>query len=138
MDSLARAGLAVFRDRCAHCHQPRVSTRDGAPAIAFDAWRGWLESDGQDLVWGAAFFAKTGIEPYVRPAGSRVPSLRRVAEKYPYFTHGSASTLLDVLNRFRYRGLEAWHAYDAARDGAAADSLSGAEIERLLAALKWF
>ncbi|MCZ6917968.1 MAG: hypothetical protein O7I93_14425 [Gemmatimonadetes bacterium] len=138
MDSLARAGLAVFRDRCAHCHQPRVSTREGAPAVAFDAWRGRLESDGEDLVWGAPFFTKTGIEPYVRPAGARVPSLRRVTEKYPYFTNGSASTLLHVLNRFRYRGLEAWHAHDVARGGADADSLSGTEIERLLAALKWF
>jgi hypothetical protein len=138
MNSIARAGLAVFRDRCAQCHQPRTSTREGAAAVPFHSWQDWLESNDRDLVWGAPFFSKTGIEPYVRPGGARVPSLRRVAEKYPYFTNGSAATLRDVLTRFRYRGVQAWHAHDPARHDSAADSLPRADIEGLLAALKWF
>ena len=97
--------------------------------MPFHSWQDWLESNDRDLVWGAPFFSKTGIEPYVRPGGARVPSLRRVAEKYPYFTNGSAATLRDVLTSFRYRGVQAWHAHDPARHDSAADSLPRADIE---------
>jgi cytochrome c peroxidase len=51
------------------------------------------------IVWARDSYEKTGIEPYVHPSGSRVPSLRRLYKKRPYFTNGSAADLDDVLAR---------------------------------------
>ena len=107
----ARRGLAVFRDRCADCHQPIRSTRTGQ-GVAYPDWERWLTADSPDLVWGAPFFARTGVTPYVDSAGARVPSLRRVWLKYPLFTNGSGKTIRDVLEAFRYEGTTAWHRFD--------------------------
>ena len=38
----------------------------------------------------------------MREAGARVPSLRRLYKKRPYFTNGSAPDLDDVLRRARF------------------------------------
>jgi hypothetical protein len=38
----------------------------------------------------------------VHEKGARVPSLRRLYKKHPYFTNGSADTLDDVLERARF------------------------------------
>jgi mono/diheme cytochrome c family protein len=108
----ARRGLAVFRDRCADCHQPIRSTRT-RQGVAFPDWERWLTAGNRDLVWGAPFYARTGVTPYVDAAGARVPSLRRVWWKYPLFTDGSCKTIRDVLEAFRYQGTTAWHHFDA-------------------------
>jgi len=110
--------------------------------VPFEEWEESLTHDGADLIWGAPFFAKTGIEPYVSRAGARVPSLRRVSEKYPYFTDGSATTLRQVLEGFRYDGATAWHrapaSHAATSSAATLHSLTNDEIEFLLALLLFF
>ena len=50
-------------------------------------------------MWASADYQKTGVTPYVHESGTRVPSLRRAAAKWPHFTNGSADTLLDVVQR---------------------------------------
>ncbi len=114
----ARRALTVFRDRCASCHQAGTSTRDAGEGVAFAEWADWLQLEGRDAVWGAASMTKTGIVPYISARGARVPSLRRVWDKRPYFTNGSASSMRDLLERFRYRGARAWHHYDASAERA--------------------
>ena len=47
-------------------------------------------------MWGKDVYAQTGVLPYVHEKGARVPSLRRLYKKHPYFTNGSASSLDDV------------------------------------------
>lgn len=136
----ALQGLAVFRERCEYCHQAIVSTRQGS-ALPYDDWVEWLEAKGKDLVWGAPFYTKTGIKPYVHRAGARVPSLRRVQQKYPYFTNGSSPTLRHLLFRFRYRDLTAWHHYEESAEGGGAEkvkTLTADEIKSLEEILRFF
>jgi len=137
----ALQGLAVFRERCEYCHQAIISTRQG-DSVPYDHWAGWLEAKGKDLVWGAPFYMKTGIKPYVHSAGARVPSLRRVQQKkYPYFTNGSSPTLLHLLSRFRYRDLSAWHHYEEfSEDGEVekVKALTADEIEKLEELLRFY
>jgi cytochrome c peroxidase len=52
-------------------------------------------------VWGKADYEKTGVEPYVHEKGARVPSLRRLYKKHPYFTNGSAPDLAAVIAQAR-------------------------------------
>lgn len=145
LPSDAERGLSVFRDRCAHCHQPIRTTRTDLDleardlAVAFDAWNGWLLDPATDLIWGMDGLCSTGVEPYVSRAGARVPSLRRVAWKFPYFTNGSAESLAEVLRAFRYRGLEAWHgAGPTTPVPADAMELTESEMWRLEELLGWF
>ena len=136
----AQHGLAVFRDRCEYCHQAIVSTRQ-PESIPFSEWGGWLETDGKDLVWGAPFYTKTGIRPYVHRAGARVPSLRRVQQKHPYFTNGSSPTLGHLLARFRYRELTAWHHYEETSEKGSVEevkALTRDEIESLKELLRFY
>jgi hypothetical protein len=136
----ALQGLAVFRERCEYCHQAIVSTRQG-DSLPYDDWVEWLEAKGKDLVWGTPFYMKTGIKPYVHRAGARVPSLRRVQQKYPYFTNGSSPTLRHLLSRFRYRDLTAWHHYEDSLEGANAGkvkALTTDEINSLEELLRFF
>jgi hypothetical protein len=53
-------------------------------------------------VWASTDYVKTGVVPYVHPKGARVPSLRRLHKKYPYFTNGSANSLAHVLAETRF------------------------------------
>lgn len=140
LDQEARAGLEVFRDRCSHCHQPLTSTREDGQAIPFEQWESWLEDPDKDLVWGAPFLSKTGIHPYVDAAGARVPSLRRIWTKYPYFTDGSAKTIEKVLKDFRYHQFQAWHRVDSQEYPASlsADRLTVAQRRSLQALLRCF
>jgi hypothetical protein len=135
----ARRGLLVFRNRCADCHQPLRSTRTGN-GVDFAHWARWLTHENLDLIWGAPFLARTGVKPYVDPAGARVPSLRRVWMKYPLFTNGSAQTIRDVLDGFRYMNSTVWHHFDA--DGSppesAVRSLTAEEKADLEALLRYF
>ncbi len=140
LSAKALQGLAVFRDRCEYCHQAIVSTRQ-PESIPFSEWGGWLETNGKDLVWGAPFYTKTGIKPYVHRAGARVPSLRRVQQKHPYFTNGSSPTLRHLLTRFRYRDLTAWHHYEETSEGGNVDEVKARtkdEIEPLEELLRFY
>ena len=139
LPSAARRGLDVFRRRCEDCHQAVRSTRGGT-AEPFSEWASWLEGEKGDLVWGAPFFSKTGIEPYVDQSGTRVPSLRRVQMKYPYFTNGSSRDLQHLLGRFRYQGTQAWHHFDPKEDVDVGEvrALTPMEISDLLQLLRYF
>jgi hypothetical protein len=67
-------------------------------------------------VWSNATREQTGVVPYVHADGARVPSLRRLYRKRPYFTNGSAPDLDTVLRRARFT-----------RDGFVHDGSSGGE-----------
>jgi hypothetical protein len=95
-----RAGARVFRDRCASCHAPRLISDVATTAVPFDRWESLVLSPNGPLVWSNAEYGKTGVVPYVNPSGSRVPALRRLYKKWPYFTTGSAKSLGDVLDRY--------------------------------------
>jgi hypothetical protein len=138
-DERAKRGLTVFRDRCSDCHQAVQSTRTES-GIPFEEWEEWLLSSDRDLVWGASFFSRVGIKPYVDPAGARVPSLRRVWMKYPLFTNGSSATIRDVLNRFRYQGSSVWHHFEpeSSKDKEGVKALTPGEISDLEALLRYF
>jgi len=133
LDEDARAGLEVFREHCEDCHQAVPSTR-GDGAVPFGEWDDWLEDPARDLVWAAPFYYKTGVEPYFDPAGTQVPSLRRIESRYPYFSDGSAADLDAVLDAFRYRESQVWHR--GGPEGAA--RLSEEEVHRLRALLRFF
>lgn len=93
-----RRGAEVFRDRCESCHSARLVSDDPASRVAFDDWEENVFTNGT-IVWGRVGYEATGIEPFVHPEGARVPSLRRLYRKRPYFTNGSAADLTAVLSR---------------------------------------
>ena len=103
-------GAALFRDRCASCHAPRVQSDVPESALPFEAWPSAIFSREGALVWASAEYRKTGVTPYVHERGTRVPSLRRLASKWPLFTNGSARTLLDVVERARFDDTRFFHA----------------------------
>jgi hypothetical protein len=96
------AGAMVFRDRCESCHEARLVSDEPSSRIAFDRWEELVMTPSGPIVWGKAEYKKTGIVPYVHDNGARVPSLRRLYKKRPYFTNGSARTLEEVLARARF------------------------------------
>lgn len=136
----ARHGLEVFRKRCEACHQARTTTRQSPEMLPPERWAASLRGQAPEMVWAAPFMAKTGIRPYPSPAGTRVPSLRRVWTKYPYFTDGSSTTLGAVLARFRHRDGRSWHHFAPALEepGPAPAALTLDEIDALLVALRFF
>ena len=103
-----RAGAEVFRDRCASCHAARLNADDPASLVPFERWEALTLSSG-NIVWSNAAYAKTGVEPYVGDHGARVPALRRLYKKWPYFTNGRARSLADVLDRFAATEDAAYH-----------------------------
>ncbi|MBX3233160.1 MAG: hypothetical protein KIT84_20425 [Labilithrix sp.] len=95
-----RRGAELFRDRCERCHAARASADDPASRVAFERWER-LVLEGGALVWGSEAYEKTGVVPYVHDRGARVPSLRRLYKKRPYFTNGSAPTIPAALELVR-------------------------------------
>jgi len=136
-DSDIQPGLELFRDRCAGCHLPIRSTRQPEALVPFETWASILLDPRDDLIWGSDRRMRTGIVPYVSPAGARVPSLRRVSRKYPYFTNGSSDHLQGVLERFRFQGFRSWHDSPSGEESPTNHShLSREEIRALLDVLK--
>ncbi|WP_437964044.1 hypothetical protein WMF04_30520 [Sorangium sp. So ce260] len=151
---LERDGARVFRDRCARCHAPVLRSDDPGSAAPFERWEELVLASEGAIVWGRAGYEKTGVVPYVHEDGARVPSLRRLYKKRPYFTNGSAKTLREVLERARFgdaRGRSAaapgafFHDGAPAGEGAVVEegapageglaALDAAAIEALLAFL---
>lgn len=101
-----RAGASVFRARCESCHEARLVADDAATRVPFARWESTLfAADGAPsgtILWAHAEYARTGVTPYVSEGGARVPSLRRLYKKHPYFTNGSAPELGDVLDGARF------------------------------------
>jgi hypothetical protein len=92
-----RRGSELFRAHCARCHAARLVANVAASEVSFEKWERLVLSPQGPIVWSHGGYEKTGVEPYVDARGTRVPSLRRLYEKRPYFTNGSAASLADVL-----------------------------------------
>jgi hypothetical protein len=131
--STERAGAEVFRDRCESCHAARLVADDPSTRVPFENWESFVMAREGAIVWAGAEYEKTGVEPYVNEKGARVVSLRRLFKKYPYFTNGSAKSLLAVLDRVRYSETIFFH--DGALDRASLVALTAAEKSALLAFL---
>ncbi|WP_437923577.1 hypothetical protein WMF37_31720 [Sorangium sp. So ce291] len=144
---LERDGARVFQDRCARCHAPVLRSDDPGSAVPFERWEELVLAPEGPIVWGRAGYEKTGVVPYVHEDGARVPSLRRLYKKRPYFTNGSASTLRDVLERARFAApgseraagapaaVPAAFFHDGAPAGEGLAALDPGAIEALLAFL---
>lgn len=133
--ALERRGAQLFQQRCESCHQSRTATDLPKTRIPPEAWEGFLFQGASPITWGLAEYRKTGVTPYVHSDGARVPALRRLYKKWPYFTNGSAKSLDDVLERVRFgEGPVLFH------DGAPADvpleRLDAGERQALLAFLE--
>ena len=113
---LERAGAQSFRDRCAGCHAPRLVADDPGSVVPFERWEALVLSPSGPIVWSNGGYEQTGVVPYVHASGARVPPLRRLYKKWPYFTKGSARSLAEVLDRFASSPTTTFH------DGAPADA----------------
>lgn len=125
-----RAGAEAFRDKCEGCHQARAASDVPSSRVPFERWESLVLSDRGPLVWGADGYEKTGVTPYVHENGARIPSLRRLYKKRPYFTNGSASDVRAVLERVRFVGSETKH--DGTTEGAALDRETIESLEAFL------
>lgn len=130
---LERTGARTFRDRCAACHAARLVTDDPGSVVPFERWESLVLSPSGPIVWSNAAYAQTGVVPYVHQSGARVPALRRLYKKWPYFTNGSARSLAEVLDRFAWSPSATFH--DGAPVGAALARLTDDEKPALLAFL---
>jgi hypothetical protein len=106
---LERLGSAVFATACERCHQARLVANLPNSRVTEDRWRDLIFSERTPLVWANDEYRRTGVTPYVHELGARSPSLRRIYEKYPYFTNGSARSLEDVLDRARFNAEVFFH-----------------------------
>ncbi len=133
---LEQTGARLFERHCADCHAPRWRADDPAVAPPRD-WASIIFSDRDGPVWARDTYAKTGVTPYVHERGARVPSLRRIALKYPYFTNGSAETLAQVLGRARVGGPSGEFLHDpAGHNDAHGRALAPQEARAIEAFLK--
>jgi hypothetical protein len=122
----------VFRDRCERCHAARLLTDRADSSVPFAGWERLVMSSAGPIVWARDTREKTGVMPYVHEDGARIPSLRRLYRKRPYFTNGSAPDLGAVLRRARFTASGFLH--DAGADDAG-DRLDDADRAALLAFL---
>ena len=132
LTSSERAGAEVFARRCEGCHAARIVADDPASRVAPADWERLVLAREGAIVWAMSEYRKTGVEPYVHPSGARVPSLRRLYKKWPYFTDGSAKTLGEVLDRARFQGATGFF-HDHAPEGL--ETLSYQERGALLSFL---
>jgi len=95
LDRNERAGLALFRDGCAGCHQLIGDSARGDHVPARDLERRLLA--GQVALTSPRLHA-VGT-PILGEGGNNPPTLRGVWEAAPYFSDGSARTLEDLLRR---------------------------------------
>jgi hypothetical protein len=114
-----RQGAEIFRDRCENCHEARLVSDQQFSRAAFDRWETLVMAREGAIVWGKDVYEKTGVLPYVHESGARVPSLRRLYKKHPYFTNGSADSLDAVLSRARL--LPAGFQHEAEKGDASRD-----------------
>jgi mono/diheme cytochrome c family protein len=94
-DASQRAGLALFRDRCAGCHQVVGDSSKGDRVPPRDLERRLLAGD---VALTDARLHAVGT-PILGEGGNNPPSLRGVWEAAPYFSDGSARTLEEVVRR---------------------------------------
>ena len=77
--------------------------------MPFEHWESLVMTHDGPIVWGKAEYSKSGVEPYVHAEGARIPSLRRLYKKWPYFTNGTAKDLSSVLDWARFGDGAFWH-----------------------------
>jgi hypothetical protein len=123
-----RAGATLFRDRCERCHEARLATDEPTTRMPFERWESLIFAGGP-IVWGSDAYAKTGVEPYVHENGARVPSLRRLYKKRPYFTNGSAADLGAALGAARWTDTTFSH---AGGDGSRLDDAAIGQLKAFL------
>ena len=99
-DAEVDEAAALFERLCEGCHEARLVSDDPSSRVKRDRWRALIGSPSGPIVWGTGQRVQTGIEPYVHEEGARVPSLRRLYAKRPYFTNGSAIRLPDAAAAF--------------------------------------
>jgi hypothetical protein len=92
-------GAQIFGDRCESCHAARLVADRADSRVRFEDWERLVMAREGPIVWARETYERTGVEPYVHEDGTRVPSLRRLWEKRPYFTNGSAADLDEVIRR---------------------------------------
>jgi hypothetical protein len=117
-----RHGAELFRDHCERCHAARLVANDAGTRVPFARWETLVFSAATPIVWARGDYEKTGVVPYVDREGTRIPSLRRLYLKRPYFTNGSARSLADVLERARFTDDRFLHAESAPARAAASPS----------------
>jgi cytochrome c peroxidase len=100
--------------------------------VPFDRWEALIFAREGPIVWARSEHKQTGVTPYVHERGARVPSLRRLYKKRPYFTNGSAKSLADVLLMARFKGEDFWFYHAGAPEDAALSALTAEEREALL------
>jgi len=125
-----RAGARVFRDRCESCHEARLASDVSDSRVPFERWESLLFAHDGPIVWGKDEYSKSGVVPYVHPEGARIPSLRRLYKKRPYFTNGSAKDLSSVLDRARYGDGAFWHDTAKTPEGTSDESAGLAPREK--------
>jgi len=134
---LERRGADVFRARCEGCHSARLAADDPASSVPFGGWEALIFAREGPIVWARSDYKQTGVTPYVHERGARVPSLRRLYKKRPYFTNGSAKTLDDVLSRARYKGDDPQFYHAGAPEGAGLTELTALTAEEREALLSF-
>jgi len=130
-----RAGARVFRDRCESCHEARLSSDVAGSRVPFERWEPLVLTHDAPIVWGKDEYNQSGVMPYVHPEGARIPSLRRLYKKHPYFTNGSAKDLPSVLDRARFGDGTFWHETPDGQLDAETTRLDAREKKALLAFL---
>jgi cytochrome c peroxidase len=127
-----RRGAELFHERCEACHEARLASDQPASRVPFERWEPLVMSREGAIVWGKAQYEQTGVLPYVHEKGARVPSLRRLYKKRPYFTNGSAKTLDDVLALARVSPRGFLHAPPVPDAGATLDDPARAALRAFL------
>ncbi len=116
--ALERTGARVFRERCSVCHAARLIAEDKRSTVPFENWEKVVLSENGPIVWSDAAYAKTSVTPYVNPRGTRIPTLRRLYKKWPYFTNGTAKSLDQLLDQYASNDKHVFH------DGAPAEGVT--------------
>ncbi len=127
-------GQAVFERVCEGCHSARLVAQDEATRVSAAAWRTLITSPSGPIVWAREGYHQTGVLPYVHAQGARASSLRRIVEKTPYFTNGSATSLEQVVTQARFGTSAFWHRAPDSEAGLSA--LPSDQAEDLVAFLK--
>ncbi len=109
-DADERRGALEFAAHCERCHAARSVAQDSSSRVPFEAWQSRIFEPSGRLIWARGDYEKTGVLPYVHPNGTRIPALRRITQKFPYFTNGSAGSLETVLSQARFTDQSFFHA----------------------------
>ena len=108
-DDLENRGAELFRDSCETCHEARLVADDPSTRVPYPEWEKQVFDPASSIVWGRDGYERTGVEPYVHERGARVPSLRRLYKKRPYFTGGGAGSLDELLEQVAFEAGRFFH-----------------------------